>query len=177
MMIHEITAGVGRYKATKRLGRGQGSGQGVTAGRGQKGATSRSGWKERPSYEGGQMPLVLRLPKRGFSNARFARPFHVVNVSDLEARCADRQEVTARSLAEAGVIRDAKLPLKVLGDGELTKALHVSAARFSSSARAKIEAAGGSVTEIAAVTWRRSAPVKKRGGAKARAKSKSKAER
>jgi large subunit ribosomal protein L15 len=163
MMIHEITAMVVPYRATKRLGRGRGSGQGQTAGRGIKGAASRSGWRERASYEGGQMPLVMRLPKRGFSNDRFARPHHVVNIRQLEACCADRQEVTPRMLVESGLIRDTNLPLKVLGDGELTKALYVTAARFSAAARAKIEAAGGTVTEVRRAVWRRPRKVRRPG--------------
>ncbi len=94
------------------------------------------------------MPLIRRMPKRGFSNARFREAYHVVNVKDLEDRCPEGSEVSAKSLVEAGLIRDTRLPLKVLGEGELTRKLAVTAARFSAAARAKIEAAGGSVTEV-----------------------------
>ena len=148
MMIHEITEKVGRYKARKRVGHGQGSGRGKTCGRGHKGAGSRAGFKRRAYFEGGQMPFVRRIPKRGFSNAPFTRPYHIVNVRMLEQRFEDGAELNAHVLVEAGLIRDAKLPLKVLGEGELTKKINVTAAKFSASARAKIEAAGGSVNEL-----------------------------
>ena len=157
MMIHEITEKIGRYKTRKRVGRGQGSGHGKTAGRGHKGAGSRAGYKRRPYFEGGQMPFVRRIPKRGFSNARFRRLFHIVNVKALEARFDDGAELDAGVLAEAGIIRDTKLPLKVLGEGELTKKFNVTAEKFSASARAKIEAAGGTTREIARSKWERPA--------------------
>ncbi len=153
MMIHEITTIAGRYKARRRVGRGDSSGTGKTSGRGHKGAASRSGWKRRQGYEGGQMPLIRRIPKRGFTNARFRRLYHVVNIGRLEASCTEGAEVTAKSLAEAGVVRDSGRPLKVLGDGELTKALHVTAAKFSARAKATIEAAGGTVYELPEVKW------------------------
>lgn len=157
MMIHEITEKVGKHKGSKRVGRGNASGRGKTSGRGHKGAASRSGWTRREGYEGGQMPLTRRLPKRGFSNVQFARRFHVVNVRQLEACCKAGAEVHAGMLADAGVIRDTKLPLKVLGEGELTRKLTVSAAKFSATARAKIEAAGGTVVEVPRVKWTRPA--------------------
>jgi large subunit ribosomal protein L15 len=157
MMIHEITTTVGRHKARKRVGRGESSGRGKTCGRGHKGAASRSGWTRRPGYEGGQMPLLRRMPKRGFSNVRFQRLYHVLNVRHLEAHFADGADVTPQTLAEAGVIRDTKLPVKILGDGELTKKLSVTAARFSAAARTKIEAAGGTTTVDAKKKWTRPA--------------------
>ena len=157
MMIHEITEKVGRHKSRRRVGRGVGSGHGKTSGRGHKGAASRAGWSRRAGYEGGQMSLLRRMPKRGFSNVQFLTRFHVVNVRRLEAHCDSETEVTVKSLAAAGVIRNAKLPLKVLGDGALTKKLHVSAAKFSKTARQKVESAGGSVTEVATVKWQRPA--------------------
>ncbi|MHC4765588.1 MAG: 50S ribosomal protein L15, partial [Planctomycetota bacterium] len=146
MMIHEITKSVGKHRARKRVGRGEASGQGKTSGRGHKGAASRAGWKRRAGYEGGQMPLIRRMPKRGFSNVQFRTLYHVVNVRHLEAHCDDGAAVTPQMLAEAGVIRDAKLPLKILGHGDLSKKLDVTAARFSAAAKHKIEAAGGTVT-------------------------------
>lgn len=155
MMIHEITQEVGRYPNRKRLGRGDGSGQGGTAGRGHKGAKSRSGWKRRASYEGGQMPLFRRIPKRGFSNFKFEKHFVLVNVRDLETACKNGDEVTLESLAKLGVVRDTSLPLKVLGEGELSKKLTVTAAKFSASAKKKIEAAGGTATEIVKRKWQR----------------------
>lgn len=157
MMIHEITSRVGKYKARKRVGRGRGSGVGKTSGRGHKGAASRAGWKRRAYHEGGQMPFVRRIPKRGFTNAPFRTHYHVVNLKTIEARMDDGAAVSAQSLAEAGIIRDAKLPLKILGEGDLTKKFDVTAEKFSRSARAKIEAAGGSVTEVAARKWTRPA--------------------
>ena len=103
------------------------------------------------------MPLIRRMPKRGFTNTQFRQLYAVVNVKSLERCCDKGAEVDARTLAEAGVIRDTKLPLKVLGEGELTKKLTVSAEKFSASARAKIEAAGGAVVEIPRIKWRRAA--------------------
>jgi large subunit ribosomal protein L15 len=146
MMIHEITEQVGRYKARKRKGRGEGSGIGGTSGRGHKGARSRSGWSQRRGYEGGQVPLFRRLPKRGFNNAAFASRFHIVNLKALERALEDGTEVTPEVLVKARLIRDASLPVKVLGEGKLTKRFAVTAACFSAAARQKIEGAGGSVT-------------------------------
>jgi len=148
MMIHEITEKVGRHKRRKRIGRGVGSGHGKTAGRGHKGAGSRSGsgGSMRPSREGGQLPLFRRFPKRGFSNARFARHYAIVNLQAIDARFDDGAEVNPDMLAKVGLIRDPKQPVKVLGTGELTKKLSVTAAMFSASAREKITAAGGAAT-------------------------------
>lgn len=161
MMIHEITEKVGKYRARKRIGRGEASGVGKTSGRGHKGAGSRSGNSYRPYFEGGQMPLARRIPKRGFSNAAFRTNFHVVNIKTLEARLDDGADVTVESLAKAGIVRDAKRPLKVLGEGELTKKLNVTAAKFSASAKSKIEASGGTVTEVVKAVWRRTPGPKK----------------
>ena len=160
MMIHEITKTVGKHKQRRRIGRGGASGHGKTAGRGHKGAASRSGWKRRAGYEGGQMPLIRRMPKRGFSNAPFRRLYHVVNVKNLETHCQEGAAVTPQTLAESGLIRDTGLPLKILGDGTLSKKLEVTAAKFSASAKQKIEAAGGTVTVVAAKKWKRSAATK-----------------
>lgn len=172
MMIHEITEKVGKYKARRRVGRGEGSGAGKTSGRGHKGAASRSGWSLRPQYQGGQINFIQKMPKRGFSNAPFKKVFHIVNVKVLEAIANDGDEINAQTLAAAGVIRDTKLPLKVLGEGELTKKLTVTAEKFSASAKAKIEAAGGSVTELPMTKWTREAAAAAGGGAKASKKSK-----
>ncbi len=155
MMIHEITIHAGKYKTRKRIGRGEGSGHGKTAGRGHKGAASRSGWKRRPGYEGGQMPIFRRMPKRGFTNAPFRRLFHVINVKQLEARFDDGATVNRELLAAVGLIRDTTLPLKVLGEGTLSRKLDVTAAKFSASARTKIEEAGGTVTIDAKKKWTR----------------------
>jgi len=148
MMIHEITEKVGSHKKRKRLGRGIGSGHGKTCGRGTKGAGSRSGWSGsiRASREGGQMPWFRRIPKRGFSNFKFETNYAVVNIRAIAARFEDGAEVNAEMLVKAGLIRDTTLPVKVLGDGELTKKLSVTAAAFSKAASEKITAAGGTVT-------------------------------
>ena len=147
MMIHEITEKVGRYKARKRIGRGEGSGHGGTAGRGHKGAGSRAGHSRRASYEGGQLPWFQRFPKRGFSNAAFTKRFHVINLKMIEERFDDGAEINLEVLAAKRLVRDTNLPLKVLGEGELTKKFSVTAAKFSASARKKIEGAGGSTTD------------------------------
>ena len=146
MMIHDITAKVGAHKKRTRVGRGEGSGKGGTSGRGHKGAKSRAGWSSRPGYQGGSTPIARRFPKRGFSNAGFRTLFHEVNVQALEKHFASGATVDAKALVEKGLIRDAKLPVKVLGTGDLAKKLSVTAGKFSETAKAKIEKAGGSVT-------------------------------
>ena len=147
MMIHEITKKVGRYKSRKRIGRGEGSGQGGTAGRGHKGAGSRAGFSRRASYEGGQLPWFQRYPKRGFSNADFRKNYHVVNLKVLEERFDAGTTIDVALLAANRVVRDTNLPLKVLGEGDLTKKFTINAAKFSASARKKIEEAGGTATD------------------------------
>ena len=157
MMIHEITEKTGRYKARKRVGRGRSSGQGKTSGRGHKGAGSRAGYSRRAYFEGGQMPFTRRIPKRGFSNHAFRNEFHIVNVKVLEERFEDGADIDVKVLADARIVRDTKLPLKVLAEGELTKKFNVTAAKFSAAARTKIEGAGGTVTEIVREKWTRQA--------------------
>lgn len=146
MMIHEITEKVGRHKRKKRVGRGPSSGKGKTAGRGHKGAASRSGWNgsQPPGFEGGQLPYFRRIPKRGFNNAAFRTRYHVVNVKLLESRFEEGAEVTPDTMRGRGLIDDTSMPVKILGEGELSKKLSVSAAKFSEGARQKIERAGGS---------------------------------
>jgi len=148
MMIHEITSKVGKYKKAKRVGRGIGSGWGKTCGRGHKGAGSRSGFTGsiRASREGGQMPLFRRIPKRGFSNALFKKVFVVVNVRDIQDRFDDGAQVNLDAFVKVGLIPNTKKPVKVLGEGDLTKKLDVSAAAFSQGAAQKIADAGGTVT-------------------------------
>jgi len=139
----------GSRKARTRVGRGEGSGKGKTAGRGQKGAKSRSGSKTRPHFEGGQMPLHRRLPKRGFHNP-FSKQYTVINVDRL-AGLASGTDVTAESLVEAGVVRKVdKDGVKLLGRGDLSVALNVKVAKVSAAAKEKILAAGGSVEELTA---------------------------
>ncbi len=143
MNITEITKLAGRGKRRKRIGRGAGSGKGKTCGRGHKGAGSRAGSKGFGLLEGGQMPTFRRLPKRGFNNANFTTRYSVVNVASLEKLFEGDAHVTPQSLQEVGLIRNLRLPVKILGNGEITKKLTVDAAKFSGTARQKIEAAGG----------------------------------
>ena len=144
MKLHELAPAEGSKKAVKRIGRGPASGQGKTAGKGQKGQKSRSGYSRRPGFEGGQMPLQRRLPKRGFNNI-FATEYAIVNVSDLEKRFEDGATVDAQSLIESGLIKKTLDGIKVLGKGEISKALTVKADKVSETAKSKIEAAGGTV--------------------------------
>ena len=146
MKLNEMTSS--GNAVAYRKGRGAGSGNGKTAGRGHKGQNARSGGGVRPGFEGGQMPLYRRLPKRGFNNKRFAPCYIEVNIEDLER--FEGTDVTAEALAEAGIISLPKVNdgIKILGNGELTKALNVKAKKFSSSAKEKIEKAGGTATEV-----------------------------
>ena len=141
MKLNELSPAAGSVKEAYRKGRGSGSGNGKTAGRGHKGQKARSGGKVRVGFEGGQMPLARRIPKRGFNNI-FAKPLTAVNVSVLNA-FEDGETVDAAALIEKGILNDCKYGLKVLSNGELTKKLTVKAAAFSGSAKAKIEEAGG----------------------------------
>jgi len=143
MEIGEITKLAGKNQRRKRVGRGRGSGHGKTCGRGNKGAGQRSGWRRRGMQEGGQMPTFRRMPKRGFSNVRFATRYNIVNVGSLESRFEAGSHVTSQVLLKASLIRHLRYPVKVLGDGALTKKLIVDGAKFSKSAMEKIEAAGG----------------------------------
>lgn len=145
MRLHELSPAKGSKRARKRVGRGPGSGIGKTSGRGEKGQKSRSGHSHRDGFEGGQMPLIRRVPKRGFTNI-FKTEYAVVNLSQLAELEGD---ITPESLAEVGLVRSGK-PVKVLGDGEIGKALKVTANKFSKSARSKIEAAGGTCEELQA---------------------------
>jgi large subunit ribosomal protein L15 len=138
MKLHELSPARGSRASRKRVGRGPGSGLGKTAGRGHKGQKSRTGYKSRPGFEGGQMPLVRRVPKRGFTNI-FRKEYAYVNVSRLASLGS---EVGPELLVEKGVVK-AGLPVKVLGNGEVDQAITVSAHKFSAAARRKIEAAGG----------------------------------
>jgi large subunit ribosomal protein L15 len=167
MKLHELSPAKGSKHAPKRLGRGPGSGTGKTAGRGEKGQKSRSGHTHRPGFEGGQMPLIRRVPKRGFTNV-FRIEYTVVNLSQLDKLASlgpmassaggdaaasgpgsAPADITPEVLVARGLARSGR-PVKVLGDGEIGRALTVKAHRFSKSARAKIEAAGGSCEELRA---------------------------
>ena len=146
MKLHELAPAEGSVKPAWRKGRGPGSGNGKTASKGHKGQNARSGGGVRPGFEGGQLPIYRKLPKRGFNNYKFAKNYAIVNVSDLN-KFNDGDTVNLAALMEAGVIRKPLCGLKVLGNGELTKKITVEAAIFSASAKEKIEAAGGK-TEV-----------------------------
>jgi large subunit ribosomal protein L15 len=141
--LHNLQPAPGATKKRKRVGRGPGSGNGKTAGRGHKGQRSRSGYSRRYGFEGGQMPLVRRIPKRGFTNI-FRVPFQVVNLRDLDRVFSDGDTVSVGLLIEKGLTRSDKQPVKILASGELTKKLTVQAHAFSKTAQSQIEAAGGS---------------------------------
>ena len=143
--LHDLTPVPGSHRDRKRKGRGPGSGNGKTAGRGHKGQNSRSGGGVRPGFEGGQMPLQRRIPKRGFHN-KFRVEYQVVNVRDLNR--VEVSELNPEVMRELGLISNSRLPVKILGSGEVEKAFQVTAHRFSGTARSKIEAAGGSVTLV-----------------------------
>ena len=145
MKIHELAPALGSTKEAKRIGRGHGSGNGKTAGKGHKGQKARAGHGMRPGFEGGQMPLQRRVPKRGFNNI-FAEEWIAINVAALEV-FEDGTVVDAAALAQKGIIKKANLPVKVLGNGKITKKLEVKLNAFSASAAEKIAAAGGK-TEV-----------------------------
>ena len=146
MKLHELSPANGSTKARKRIGRGAGSGQGKTAGKGHKGQKARAGRGMRPGFEGGQMPLQRRIPKRGFVNI-FRTEMAIVNVAKLEKYFEAGETVTIEALVEKGLVKKVLDGVKVLGNGDITKALTVQANAFSESAKAKIEAAGGK-TEV-----------------------------
>ncbi len=146
MKMHELSPAIGSVKEAKRIGRGHGSGNGKTAGKGHKGQKARAGHGMRPGFEGGQMPLQRRIPKRGFNNI-FAEEWAAVNLSALEV-FEDGAVVDAAALAEKGIIRKANLPVKVLGNGKLTKKLTVKLNAFSASAAEKINSVGGKAEVI-----------------------------
>ena len=169
MMQHEITTGAGRYKKNLRKGRGESSGHGKTSGRGTKGSGARTGKPIKRGHEGGQTTIFRRLPIRGFSNDRFERHFHVVNLSDL-SRFDDGATVDTTVLVDAGLVPDRKWPVKILGDGEFSKQLTVVADWYSKTAHARINAAGGAAQNAAGAAFEFPKPKKKfiprEGGAK-----------
>ena len=148
MMEHEVGSPKGARRKRKRVGRGDAAGGGSYAGRGLKGQKSRSGKSVRPGFEGGQLPLIKGLPmKRGFNN-RYKTYYALVNLSTLDERFEAGSHVTPELLHGLGIIRRTQLPVKVVSDGELTRPLTITAHRFTAAARAKIEAAGGSIEEL-----------------------------
>ena len=148
MKLHELSPAPGSTKSAWRKGRGVGSGNGKTAGRGHKGQNARTGGGVRPGFEGGQIPLFRRLPKRGFTNSLFKKEYAIINLETLDKLFNDGGAVSMETLLEKGVIRKELNGLKVLGRGEITKKLTVKAAIFSASAKEKIEAAGGKAEVI-----------------------------
>jgi large subunit ribosomal protein L15 len=149
MKLDEILHAAGRHKRKNRIGRGTGSGQGKTAGRGTKGFYSRSGAVHRLNYEGGQTTIFARMPKRGFNNAQFADVYQVVNVSDLE-QFAEGSRVDVAALHQAGLIAYPQRLVKVLGTGDLKRKLTVAAHKFSATAAKKIADAGGTAEQVKA---------------------------
>ncbi|MCR4789854.1 MAG: 50S ribosomal protein L15 [Treponemataceae bacterium] len=145
MSEFNLNAPYGANKKPTRVGRGQGSGLGSTAGKGNKGQQSRSGGKVYVGFEGGQMPLYRRIAIRGFSNYPFKKEYAIFNLSDLEAKYADGETVNVETLAQKGMLKKANLSVKVLGNGDITKKLTVDVDKVSASAKAKIEKAGGKV--------------------------------
>ena len=145
MKLNAISPLPGSTKTRKRVGRGHGSGLGKSAGRGDKGAGQRSGFKRRTWFEGGQMPLARRLPMRGFKNI-FKKEFQIVNIDSIEA--LGLEEVNAQTLMDNGLIRSALKPVKILGNGDVKSKINLTATVFSKSAREKIEKAGGTATEL-----------------------------
>ena len=147
MKLHELKPAAGSTTASKRLGRGVGSGLGKTSGKGHKGAKARSGGGKRPGFEGGQMPLYRRVPKKGFSNYPFKTIYETVNVERLEV-FENGDVVTPETLIEKGIIKKVCDGVKIMGNGDLTKKLTVKAAKFTASAKEKIEAVGGTAEVI-----------------------------
>ncbi|MCX7868822.1 MAG: 50S ribosomal protein L15 [Terrimicrobiaceae bacterium] len=146
MRLHNLKPTPGAKHRRKRLGCGESSGHGKTSGKGHKGQKARSGGSIRPGFEGGQMPLFRRLPKRGFSNARFRTEVATVNLDEIEKRFDNGAAINEKILRAAGLVRGRPGAIKILGRGDLSKAFHIEADAISASARAKIEKAGGSVT-------------------------------
>ena len=144
MNLHDLSPAVGSKKKKKRVGRGVGSGNGKTSGKGHKGQNARSGGGVRPGFEGGQLPIQRRVPKRGFNNI-FKKRYVIINVKDLETFNND-EEVNIFTLLEKGIVKKKQCGLKVLGNGELTKKLNITAVKFSKTAIEKIEAVGGKVS-------------------------------
>ncbi|MGA1861800.1 50S ribosomal protein L15 [Deferribacter thermophilus] len=145
MELHDLRPARGSKKDKKRVGRGTGSGLGTTAGKGTKGQKARSGGGVRPGFEGGQMPLYRRLPKRGFSNKKFATVYEIVNLNQLEMKFNDGDVVNAESLKSKGLIKGNKDGVKILGNGELTKKLILEVNKISASAAEKVKKVGGEI--------------------------------
>ena len=148
MRLHDLKPNPGAKHRRKRLGSGESSGHGKTSGKGHKGQKARSGGSLRPGFEGGQMPLHRRLPKRGFNNAAFKTVYGIINLDDLEKRFDDGAAINEKLLRGAGLVRGSLEGIKVLGRGEVKKRFHLEVDSISASAREKIEKAGGTITLI-----------------------------
>jgi large subunit ribosomal protein L15 len=150
MQLHDVQQGIHKRKKRKRVGRGIGSGHGKTSSKGHKGHASRQGFKLSPIFEGGQMPLARRIPKRGFFNGAFKKTYAIVNLDDLELRCEAGAVVDEHALRAMGLVKGQEFDgIKILGNGSLSKRLEVHATKFSGSASQKIAAAGGKVVVVA----------------------------
>lgn len=149
MQLHDLYPFAEERKNRKRVGRGSGSGSGCTAGKGNKGQNARSGGGVRPGFEGGQMPIQRRLPKHGFSNYLFKAEYSVINLDRLATAFEGKSEISLQDIYDRGLAKSGS-SVKILGDGEISKAIKVEAHKFSASAKAKIEQAGGSVTALEA---------------------------
>ena len=149
MQLHDVDQGIHKNKKRKRVGRGTGSGHGKTASKGNKGHSSRQGFKQNPLFEGGQMPLARRVPKRGFVNGAFRKVYAILNLDILDVVFEAGETINEESLRAKGIVKGRHDDgVKILGDGAITKAFHVHAEKFSQSAKTKIEAAGGTVTIV-----------------------------
>ncbi len=149
MQLHDVDQGIHRYKKRKRVGRGTGSGHGKTASKGNKGHSSRQGFKQNPLFEGGQMPLARRVPKRGFVNGAFKKDFAIINLEKIESAFEAGAVIDEAALRARGLVKGRHDDgIKILGDGEISKPLTIHAQKFSESAAAKITAAGGSVVVV-----------------------------
>ncbi len=149
MQLHDIDQGIKKYKKRKRIGRGTGSGHGKTASKGHKGHSSRQGFKQNPLFEGGQMPLARRVPKRGFVNGAFKKNFAIINLDRIDEAFENGAVIDESTLRAKGLVKGRHDDgVKILGDGEVTKSFTIHAQKFSESAAAKITAAGGSIVVV-----------------------------
>ncbi len=149
MQLHDVDQGINKYKKRKRIGRGTGSGHGKTASKGHKGHSSRQGFKQNPLFEGGQMPLARRVPKRGFVNGAFKKNFAIINLDRIDESFETGAVIDEAALRAKGLVKGRHDDgVKILGDGEITKSFTIHAAKFSESAASKIQAAGGSVVIV-----------------------------
>jgi large subunit ribosomal protein L15 len=159
MQLHDVNKGIQRRKLRKRVGRGTGSGHGKTSSKGHKGHSSRQGFKLSPIFEGGQMPLARRVPKRGFFNGAFKKSYAIVNLGDIEMTFDSGALVDEAALRAKGLVKGHDFDgIKILGDGNLTKVVEIRATKFSASATAKVTAAGGKTVAVPYERWQAETP-------------------